>query len=251
MISIVIPVYNAARYITQTLACVFDQTHSDWELILVDDCSTDDSVNVIKAFIDERNGNDRTRLIVLDEETGGTAAKARNAGIAAAKGRYIAFLDADDLWDKDKLHLQRTFMEMKQAAFTFTSYEFGDEQAAGTGKIVRAPKELTYDKALSRTVIFTSTVMLDKEMIPAQLLTMPDIESEDTAMWWQLLRNGIHAYGLDRVLTVYRRPAKSLSSNKWTAVKRIWGLYRHEGLSFPKAVCSFFGWAVRATLRRI
>ena len=138
-------------------------------------------------------------------------------------------------------------MKDRQAGFVFTAYEFGDEQANPTGKVVHVPAQLRYEQALSRTVIFTTTVLLDRESIPDKLICMPGIESEDTATWWQILRAGNTAYGLDEVLAIYRRPARSLSSNKLTAIRRIWNLYRkQEKLSVIRSVCCFIPWAYRA-----
>ncbi|MBF1019405.1 MAG: hypothetical protein HXK90_08125 [Lachnospiraceae bacterium] len=120
-----------------------------------------------------------------------------------------------------------------------------------------AVAELDFKHALSRTIIFTSTVMLDRTKIPKPLLQMPQMESEDTATWWRILKSGISAYGLDEVLALYARPerhASSLSSNKGKAILRIWKLYRSKGvagLSVPAACCALCGWAIRATLRRI
>ena len=111
-------------------------------------------------------------------------------------------MDADDIWRVDKLEREMAFLREKDAAFVFCSYEFGDEHAVGTGKIVRVPDQLTYQKALSRTVIFTSTVLFDCEKIDKALLQMPDVPSEDTAMWWQILRNGHVAYGLKENLVI-------------------------------------------------
>lgn len=143
-------------------------------------------------------------------------------------------------------------MRRKSAAFVFTAYEFGDENARGTGKVVSVPEQLTYREALSRTVIFTSTVMFDLEKIGKELIRMPDVASEDTATWWKILRNGYTAYGLNQVLAIYRRPARSLSSNKFLAVRRIWNLYRkEEKLLLPECLRYFAGWACRAVLRRI
>ena len=113
-------------------------------------------------------------------------------------------------------------------------------------------EELTYDMALTRTIIFTSTVMFDMEKMSREEIMMPHCPSEDTALWWQLLRNGYTAYGLDKNLAVYRRPAKSLSSNKLVALERIWYLYRErEHLSLIRSVFCFIGWAYRATARRL
>ena len=249
MISIVTPVYNAAAFIRQTIEMVQAQTYTDWELILVDDCSKDNSCAIIEEYLKEKPDG-RIRLMKQEKNEG--AALSRNFGIKEAKGRYIAFLDADDIWMKDKLQKELVFLQEKGAGFAFTSYEFGDENAKGTGKIVHAPETLTYRKALSRTVIFTTTVLLDTHVIEKELMHMPLVKSEDTALWWKLLKAGHTAYGLDEVLAIYRRPAKSLSSNKFEAIKRIWYLYRkQEGLSLVESAYYFVFWALRATLRRI
>ena len=247
-VSIIVPVYNAAAYIGDTIRQVLAQTLKDWELILVDDRSTDGSAAIIEKAI--RDNPDRRIVYLLREENGGPA-KARNDGIMAAAGRYIAFLDADDVWFPEKLERELDFMRRKDAAFVYTSYEFGDSEARGTGKIVRALPELTYRRALTRTIIFTSTVMFDLAKLDRSLILMPDIRSEDTATWWAVLRTGEKAYGLDEVLTVYRRPPKSMSSNKGRAVARIWRLYRREGLGVLHSAALFVQWAVRATLRRL
>lgn len=249
LISVIVPVYNAGKYIEETIHMVEKQTYKEWELILIDDCSTDNSRKLIKDRIAIRK-DEKIRLI--EKETNEGAAMARNTGMDAARGRYIAFLDADDVWMADKLQKELAFMEEKQAAFVCTAYEFGDEKARGTGKIVHVPKTLTYKKALSRTVIFTTTVLLDTSKTGRELIHMPQVKSEDTALWWKLLRSGYTAYGLDEVLAIYRRPAKSLSSNKLEAIRRIWHLYRkQEGLSVLQSIRYFIFWAFRATARRM
>lgn len=143
-------------------------------------------------------------------------------------------------------------MREKDCAFCFTSYEFGDEQARGTGKVVKVPETLTFKQALPRTIIFTTTVLFDTEKIDKKLLVMPRVPSEDTATWWKILKAGYTAYGLNENLAIYRRPAKSLSSNKFVAVKRIWFLYRKQAqLSVWESAYYFVMWAVLAVWRRI
>ena len=248
MVSIIVPVYTAVKYIETTIDMVSRQTYKDWELILVDDASTDGSADLIEKIVASQGK--RVRLIRKSVNEG--AAAARNTGIDASAGRYIAFLDADDVWMPDKLQKQIAFMEETGAAFSFHSYEFGDDKANPTGKVVRAPKKLTFRQALSRTVIFTTTVMFDTEKIDMEIIHMPQVPSEDTATWWRILKSGYEAYGLDENLAIYRRPAKSLSSNKLEAIRRIWFLYRNiAGLSVAGSLFYFGGWAVRATLRRV
>ncbi len=252
LVSIIVPVYNAEPYIADTIRRVLDQTYENWELLLADDASRDGSVSCIEPFLSDQ----RIRLIRIPENAG--AANARNTGIGEAKGELIAFLDADDVWDRTKLEKQVAFLLEKDAVFTFTSYEFGDTKAQPTGRIVHAPEKLTYREALSRTVIFTSTVMFRLDhpcggiTLRKEDIRMPAVASEDTATWWKILRMGTEACGLDENLTVYRRPEKSLSSDKLVAIRRIWNLYRNcEGLGIIKSVRYFIPWAFRATLRRL
>ena len=249
IVSIIVPVYNAQPYIEQTIEMVRKQTFQDWELILVEDCSKDDTRKVIRQKLAKLQDE---RISVIYKEQNEGAAKARNTGLYQAKGRYIAFLDADDIWLEQKLQKEITFMQEKEAGFVFTSYEYGDEMGKPTGKIVKVPDVITYRQALQRTIIFTTTVLLDTEKIPKNLMEMPDVPSEDSATWWKIMRNDNLAYGLNEVLAIYRRPRKSLSSNKGTAIKRIWNLYRKvEKLSLAYSAYCFIGWAIRATLRRI
>ena len=249
LVSIIVPVYNVEKYICETIDCVRKQTYKNWELLLVEDCSKDNTVAVVREYLEEVQ-DDRVRLICQEKNSG--AAGSRNRGVKEARGRYIAYLDADDLWVPEKLEKELAFMERKQAAFAFTGYEFADENGRGTGKIVKVPEQITYEEALKNTTIFTSTVMFDLSLLGKENVRMPAIESEDTACWWRILRGGVTAYGLNESLTLYRRSAGSLSSNKSTAIRRIWRLYREaEGLSVIKSAYCFVFWAVRAVLRRI
>ncbi|MBR4084704.1 MAG: glycosyltransferase family 2 protein [Lachnospiraceae bacterium] len=249
LVSIIVPVYHAQKYIKETIDSVCAQTYDAWELLLVVDGEQDPTIPVIKEVI-ENEEESRIRLIIQEQNKG--AALARNRGVQESAGRYIAYLDADDLWESDKLEKELDFMRRKEAEFVFTGYEFGDENAVGTGKVVRVPEKLTYRQALKNTTIFTSTVMFDTERISKDILEMPNMKSEDTALWWKVLRNGYAAYGLDENLVTYRRPAKSLSSNKLSAIRRIWDLYRKaEKLSIPYSCYNFCFWAIKAVLRRV
>ena len=247
-ISIIVPVYNAEKYLSETVNSVRSQTYDNWELLLIDDGSTDASRQVIEELL-LKNPDERIRLLV--KENSG-AARTRNTGLDIAAGRYIAYLDADDLWQKEKLEKQLNFMQGKGAAFSFTGYEFADENGRGTGKVVKVPETLSYKQALKNTTIFTSTVMFDTKRISKEQLVMPVIKSEDTALWFRVLHQGYTAYGLNENLVRYRRVGNSLSSNKLEALRRIWNLYRKaEKLSLPYSMYNFFFWAIRAVKRRL
>jgi len=249
LISIIVPVYNAENFIEETMDCVAAQTYTNWELLLVEDCSSDNTVTLIRQYM-ERTGDPRIRLIMQPSNMG--AASARNRGLKEANGRYVSYLDADDLWMPEKLEKELAFMEEKGAAFVFTGYEFADENGKGTGKVVHVPEKLSYKQALSNTTIFTTTVMFDLEKLPKEQLEMPVMKSEDTALWFKVLRSGVTAYGLDENLVKYRRPGKSLSSNKLEALRRIWNLYRRaEGMNILSSAWHFCFWALRAVKRRI
>ena len=249
VVSIVTPVYNVEKFIEETMDSVRAQTFQDWELLLVEDGSKDHTAEVIMAYL-EKTGEHRIRLISMEQNGG--AARARNMGVKEARGRYLAYLDADDLWEPEKLERQLALMQKKGAAFSFTGYEFADENGNGLGKIVKVPETIDYKEALKNTTIFTSTVMFDLQQLTKEELEMPQIKSEDTALWWRVLRSGHLAYGLNENLVKYRRAGKSLSSNKLEALRRIWNLYRKaEGMSIPSSAWHFCFWAIRAVKRRI
>lgn len=255
MVSIIVPVHNAENFIRDTIDCVRAQSYNNWELLLIEDGSTDHTMDVMEDYLGEIR-DERIRVvkreILSPEEKSFGAARARNLGISLAGGRYIAYLDADDRWVEGKLEKELAFLREKQAGFVFTGYEFGDEKAQGTGKVVHVPETINYKQALANTTIFTSTVMMDTEKIEKSLMEMPYIKSEDTASWWKILKTGVTAYGLDENLVIYRRAGKSLSSNKIEALRRIWNLYRQAaGLSVFSSVCHFVPWAYRAVKRRV
>lgn len=249
LVSIIVPVYNVEKYIVQTIDTVRAQTYDNWELLLIEDGSSDSTVQKIEEYI-EQTKDARIRLIKQPENMG--AAKARNRGLMESEGQFIAYLDADDLWMPEKLEKELAFMKERKAAFAFTGYEFANEQGVGTGKVVKVPDTLTYKEALKNTTIFTTTVIFDTARISKDLLEMPVMKSEDTALWWKVLRNGYVAHGLNENLVKYRRVGKSLSSNKIEALRRIWNLYRKaEGMSILSSAYHFCFWAVNAVARRV
>ena len=179
---------------------------------------------------------EKVRCIYSDKNAG--PANARNLGLKEAKGRYLALVDSDDVWEPDKLVKQLRFMRDYAYAFTFTSYEFADENGNRNGVIAHAPREVDYQSILKSSTIAPSTVIIDREQIPDSLLRMPlHVAREDAAAWMQILKQGYIAYGLDEVLTIYRRHEGAYSGNKLKAVLGKWELYHKiEGFSVPKTI---------------
>ncbi len=248
LVSIVTPVYNAERFIEDTIRSVQDQSYQDWELILVDDVSSDKSVEIIK----KEQAKDKRIKLVLNKKNSG-AALSRNAGTKQAKGRYLAFLDADDLWDSQKLEKQVAFMQKNGHAFTYTDYEFADEAGVSTGRRVAVPASITYRQSLRNHIIWTSTVMIDLSQVPKSVASMPDVRrGQDAATWWQILRHVGVAHGINGVLSYYRRTNDSLSANKLKAMKRTWYLFtKVEKLGIVKSAYYFAWYGFNAVKKRV
>ena len=246
MVSVVIPAYNCGSFIKDTLDSVSSQTFKDVEVIAVDDGSDDDTAGIIEGY----EGDLSIKLLSNRYDRG--PAGARNTGIEEAAGRFVAFLDSDDMWLPEKLEKQLSLMKERDCAFSFTGYEFADSACRGTGRVVRVPEAIDYRHALSNTTIFTSTVIFDTEKLSKEDILFPYVESEDTANWWKVLKKVPCAYGLDEALTLYRRSGSTLSSNKLRALKRTWKLYRDvEQLPFMKSLACFTGYGIRAARRRL
>ena len=246
--SIITPVYNSEKYLKNTIENVINQTYKNLEMILVDDCSTDNSEKIIKEFLEK---DSRIKYIKLKENSG--AAVARNTALENSTGRFIAYLDADDLWKENKLEKQIEFMLKNNYAFTCTSYEKIDENGESKNKIIKMPKQINYNYFLRNTIIQTVGVMVDTKITGKEVLVMPNIRRrQDAATWCQLLKNNYDCYGMDDVLSYYRVVSNSLSSNKFKAVKMNWYWYRKiEKLSFFKSCFCFIGYAWNACKKRI
>jgi teichuronic acid biosynthesis glycosyltransferase TuaG len=217
------------------------QTFQDWEMLIVDDASEDSTWQVIN----EAAGLDkRLRVFRLSDNSG--AATARNLAMQKAKGRYIAFLDADDLWLPEKMDRQLAFMRSKNAAFSFTSYKMMTETGELLAGRVEVPASIDYPGLLKNTIIGCLTVMLDSKITGP--LKMEDLRSgQDYTLWFRLLRDGLVAYGLDEDLARYRLVPGSLSRNKLNAARRMWKIYRvYEGLSLPYSVWCFANYSWNA-----
>ena len=244
LISIIIPLYNKEKYIQETIENIKNQTYTNWELIIVDDKSTDKSLEIASNY-----ENEKIKIIKNEKNEG--ADKARNQGLKQAKGRYICFQDADDLWDLQKLEKQKKFMEEKNCAFSYTGFAYMTENGKKI-KDVKVQAELGYKEALKNTKILTISTMFDLEKIDKKLLEMPNIESEDIATWWKILKNGYTAYGLNESLVYYRQVKNSITSNKIRSAKNRWNIYRkYEKMTIKKSLYYFAHYAYYAVVKRI
>ncbi len=247
LVSIITPVYNSAGTLGETVASVVAQDYTDWELLLIDDCSTDDSKKVMKelAATDER-----IHCLYNDKNSG--VAATRNNGIKNATGRYIAFLDSDDTWDKNKLSRQMVFMKETGAPFTYTSIRIMDENSRPTGKERHVPDRVDYGILLMGDPMPCLTIVIDTTVIPKEKIYMPDMHHEDYAAFLNCLRDGAVARGLAEVLASYRVSPSSVSGNKLKTATWQWRILRdQEGLSVFKASYYLCTYAVKAVRKRL
>lgn len=227
LVSIIMPAFNAGLYIEQSINSVINQTHENWELIIVNDCSTDNTKEICEAYEFREK---RIQLINLEENLG--VAGARNIAIERSLGKYIAFLDSDDLWKNDKLEKQLQFMNENRCFFVYASYEIINENGKTSGKILKVPKVIDYNSLLKVNSIGCLTVLIDKESIDN--IEMPKLKHEDYATWLTVLKkNNIKAYGIEESLAFYRKTPNSISANKLKSILWNWNIY-HNYLGYTK-----------------
>lgn len=238
-VSIITPLYNAARTIEETIKSVQAQTFNDWELLLVDDCSSDETVEIVKKIIGSDN---RIKLICRKWNAG--PAVTRNRGIQEAQGRFIAFLDADDLWHHDKLRIQIDFMKKKNCALSYTSYQKINQNGQKLG-VIQVPSKASYAKLLKTNSIGCLTAIYDTANLGK--VYMPNISKrQDLGLWLNILKEVDYAYGIEDILAYYRfGSGNTVSSNKLNAAKYQWRLYREiEELSFFQSIYFFLQYSL-------
>lgn len=243
-ISVITPAYNAGKFIDKTVQSVIDQTFSDWEMIIVNDASSDDTLVKINAWADKD-----ARIKVIDLEKNSGVAAARNAALKVAKGDFIAFLDADDLWAPKKLETQYNFMKDNGYVLTYTEYKtfMGDDLESAT--LVKVPHTMTYSSIFKNTAIACLTVMVDRKTVGD--FYMPNLShTEDQCTWQEILSRGYKAYALCEPLSFYRRSEGSLTDNKIKVIKRQWYTYRnYHKLSVIKSAYYFVCYAFNAVIK--
>ena len=222
LVSIITPAYNAEKYIKDTIESVIAQTYINWEMIIVDDASVDNTKNIIKSYQEK---DKRIKLISLNTNQG--VANARNTAIENAKGQYIAFLDADDFWEKEKLAEQIKFMQNNKIAFSYHAYKLFD-LSNQKQKSILVPEKLNYRELLKgNTTGSCLTICIDKNIV--KNIYFPPQKHEDYICWLNILKQyDIEAYGFNEVLGTYRIGKKSISSNKLKSAIWNWNVYRNS-----------------------
>lgn len=244
LISIITPAYNAERFIKATIESVINQTYTNWEMLIVNDCSEDNTPARVQEYANKDN-----RIILINASKNGGVSASRNLALERAKGKYIAFLDSDDCWHPRKLELQLCFMRERDIAFSYTSYQLMDESGKMLNKYVYAKPTMTHKNVLKNTLIGCLTVMVDVEKTGS--FRMPLIpHTEDTMAWVEVLRRGFVAYGIPDVLSHYRISSNSMTSRKLKMAKLQWKTYREYcGYGVVLSGYYFVCYAINALLK--
>lgn len=247
LVSVIVPCYNCERFVEEALRSVLGQTLRDIEVLAVDDCSTDSTAAVVAAIAESD-----PRLTLMRQEANGGVALARNRALARARGRYVAYLDSDDVWLPEKLEHQLAFMRQGGYVACYTSYETIEEDGAHRN-YVRVPASIDYRGFLKNTITCSHTLVFDTDEVDRALLVMPDIrKGQDFATWLQVMKAGQVMHGLDEVLARRRVSGGSLSSNKLAAVRRTWNVYRNvERLGVLYSLHCLFWQLFHAVIKRI
>ncbi len=240
LVSVIMPAYNCQAFLKESVSSVIEQTYPGWELLIVNDASTDDTLPIAR-----RLAATDSRIRVISLEKNGGVANARNVGVAAANGRYVAFLDSDDLWLPEKLNDADAF----HAEFRCSVQPSLSTAASATTEISAnlfpSPEKVSYNQLLRGNVIGCLTVVIDRTKVPDP--SMPAIRHEDYVTWLRILRSGNTAFGISQDLARYRVGSGSVSADKKRAAAWTWNIYRNiEGLSLARSSWFFLNYFVHA-----
>lgn len=244
LVSIIMPAFRAAEYIAETIESVQQQSFGDWELLVAEDCGPDATREIVRSFA---MADSRVKLLEMPQNGG--PALARNLALEAAQGRWIAFLDSDDLWPPEKLERQLAFQQnCPEAVMSFTGFRRISANGERLGEYIGVPGSLDYRQLLGNTAVATSTVIVDRNQ--SGNFRMRKTYYDDFACWLELLKRGKIAVGLDEDLMRYRVMDASVSRNKRNSAKQVWLAYRNvEKLSFLESVWYFSLYGTRAAMK--
>ena len=242
-VSIIVPMYNAEKFIGKTIESVLSQTYENWEMLIMNDVSTDNSLAVVNEYAKK---DDRIKVVNTEKNMG--VVKGRNHLIDLANGKYIAFLDADDYWHSQKLEKQIQFMKEKNAGISCTEYTRVKENGEKINEVV-IKSEISYTDMLKNNYLGCLTVMYDVEKVGKRYFKELE-KNEDYVLWLEIVKDVKTIYGLKENLAYYRVLDNSRSSNKVKTAKVRWEIYRKiEKLPLLKSIYYFMHYAVRAVLK--
>lgn len=244
LVSVITPMYNGEKYLAEMIDSVINQTYDNWELVIVDDCSTDDSCKIVQEYIKRDN---RIKLIKQKKNAG--PAEARRVSIRNAKGKYIAFLDCDDIWMPEKLEKQIGYMESNGIAVTCTSYQIVSEDCKMVHKEFIVPSKIDYKMLLKQNYFSCDTVVINKEKIEKiEILTYE--KHEDYLTWLNLMKKAEVAIGLQESLAIYRLRKNSRSTGKIDSAIKIGKIYREkENLTIFQTLYYTINYIVRGIIK--
>ena len=222
LVSVIIPAFNAEISIRETIESVLNQSYRNWEVLVIDDSSTDNTVNIVKNYAEK---NENIRIFQTDHPSGSPALP-RNIGIENARGKYIAFLDADDIWLQDKLSIQVAFLEKKEVDLVYSYYEKIDNNGNRDNRIVKTKKISTYSSLLHSNSIPCLTSIISRKAIGET--RFKNIPQEDFCFWLDILKKGYQAFNVCQVTALYRETSLSRSSNKMDMFRGYWNVIRNE-----------------------
>lgn len=229
-VSVVMPAYQAERYIESSIRSVLRQTWKDFQLLVIDDCSQDATVDIVRRLMAEDG-----RIVLLQNDQNRGASYSRNVGVRAAEGEWIAFLDSDDLWREDKLEKQLAMLDTHpEAMLSYTASAFIDAEGHKYSYVMAAQERITYRTLLRKNLLSCSSVMVKRTL----MLRYPmegDRTHEDYAVWLLMLRELPYAYGLNEPLLIYRIHRNSKSGNRVRSAQMLFRSYRYVGYSFFRA----------------
>lgn len=240
-VSIITAAYNAEKTIETCINSVLAQSYPNWEMLIINDCSSDNTAQIVQDFIARDN-----RIRLIENEINSGVSFSRKVGLENARGEWIAVLDSDDAWASDKLEKQLSLASNTGAELVFTGSAFMDDDGNKLDWQLYAPAKLKYRQLLKQNLVSNSSVLVKKELYQKHY-AVGDNMHEDFAIWLGITKEGKIAYGIDEPLLIYRLAKKSKSSNKVKAAKMNWKTYRYVGLN-PISAAYYMCWYVIKSL---
>ena len=229
LISVIMPAYNSGKFISESIQSVLNQSYQNFEILIVDDASSDNTQDIVNGFKDDR-------IIYMRNDVNRGVGYSRNVAAKSARGEYLAFLDSDDIWEKDKLQIQLDLIASTNCKFCFTGSAFMDEKGTKKEYILNVPEKIDVERLYKQNIISCSSVLIEKELyLRHKMSEERGLLHEDFLAWISVLKEVDYARGINKPLLVYRLYDSSKSANKFKAFRMNWNTFRKSGMSLFKA----------------